>query len=49
MAFCRSAARGGQVALPLAKGADEIKALQRSMPDDKVILSMEANAKEYAG
>ena len=32
MAFCRSAAQGGQVALPLASGADEIAMLEASLP-----------------
>jgi len=48
MAFCRSAAEGGQVALPLISGADEIEMLRASLPQGKVLLSMPANAKEYA-
>jgi hypothetical protein len=47
MAFCRSAAHGGQVALPLDAGADEIEMLRTSVPVRKVLLSMAANAKEY--
>jgi predicted dehydrogenase len=47
MAMCRSALDGGQVALPLKAGADEVKALQQKMPDRPVLLSMAANAKEY--
>jgi predicted dehydrogenase len=47
MAFCRSAAQGGQVALPLASGANEIQMIRDSVPDRKVILSMPASAKEY--
>ncbi len=48
MGFCRSAAKGGQVALPLAEGADEIEMLKAALPEAKVLLSMAANAKEYA-
>jgi len=48
MAFCRSAAMGGQVALPLAKPMDEIKKLGKKVPDTKVMLSNPQNAKEYA-
>ena len=47
MAFCRSAAQGGQVPLPLGSDADEIQLLKDSVPERKVILSMPANAKEY--
>ena len=47
MALCRSAAGGGQVALPLTSAADEIEMLRSSLPDRKVLLSMPANAKEY--
>jgi predicted dehydrogenase len=49
MAFCRSAAGGGQVALPLDTGADEIRMLRDAVPDRKVLYSMAANAKEYPG
>jgi predicted dehydrogenase len=47
MAFCRSAASGGQVGLPLTEAADEIEMLKASVPERKVILSMPASAKEY--
>lgn len=47
MAFCRSAAEGGQVALPLSAPADEIELLRRSLPERRVLLSIAANAKEY--
>ena len=47
MAFCRSAAEGGQVALPLTSAADEIEMLKRSVPDRKILLSLSASAKEY--
>ena len=47
MAFCRSAAEGGQVALPLNSAADEIEMLKRSVPDRKILLSLAASGKEY--
>ncbi len=47
MGFCRSAAQGGQVALPLEAGADEIEMLKNAVPRREVLLSMAANAKEY--
>jgi len=49
MALCRSVVEGGQVALPLAEGADEIAALRAAMPDRKVMLSMPENEEEYGG
>lgn len=48
MALCRSVAEGGQVALPLTEGADELALLKAKLSDKKVLLSMAANAKEYA-
>jgi predicted dehydrogenase len=48
MAMCRSAAEGGQVALPLSSGANEIERMKTRVPAAKVLLSMPANAKEYA-
>jgi predicted dehydrogenase len=48
MALCRSAAQGGQVALPLTEPADELALLSAAMPARKLMLSMETNAKEYA-
>ena len=47
MALCRSAAGGGQVALPLTSGENELDLIRASLPDRKVLLSMPANAKEY--
>ena len=47
MALCRSAAGGGQVALPLTFAANELELLKASLPDRRVLLSMPANAKEY--
>ena len=49
MAFCRSAAGGGQVPLPLSVPADEIDLLRRSVPERRVLLSIAASAKEYPG
>jgi predicted dehydrogenase len=49
MAFCRSAAQGGQVALPLSGPADELELLRAAVPQSPVLLSMAANAKEYGG
>ncbi len=49
MAFCRSAADGGQVALPLTTAADEIELLKKSVPERKVILAIPSSAKEYPG
>ena len=48
MALCRSAAGGGQVTLPLASGADEIELLRASLPEQRVMLSIPASAKEYS-
>jgi predicted dehydrogenase len=48
MAFCRSAAEGGQVTLPLRSAANEIEMLKRAVPERKVILSFPASSKEYA-
>lgn len=47
MAFCRSVAQRGQVALPLTEPMDELALLQQAVPDRRVLLSMNANAKEY--
>ena len=47
MGFCRSVIEGGQIALPLADGPAEIDALAAAMPDKPVLLSTEANRKEY--
>jgi predicted dehydrogenase len=48
MAFCRSVANGGQIALPLTSAEDEIAMLRNSVPDRKAVLAMAASAKEYA-
>lgn len=47
MAMCRSAAAGGQVALPLETGADELEMLRRALPDRKVLPGTPESAKEY--
>jgi predicted dehydrogenase len=47
MAFCRSAATGGQIPLPLDSGMDEIQLLRDTLPARRVILSMPESAKEY--
>lgn len=47
LALARSACGGGQVALPLASGENELDMLRASVPDRPVLLSMPANAKEY--
>jgi hypothetical protein len=47
MALCRSVIAGGQVALPLASGADELAQLRAKLPAKQVILAMPQNAKEY--
>jgi len=48
MAFCRSAAQGGQVALPLSGAVNEIELLRRSVPERNVILAIPSSAKEYS-
>lgn len=47
MALCRSVVEGGQIALPLTSACDELAQLKTSVAERKVLLSMEANAKEY--
>jgi len=47
MACCRSAAQGGQIALPLTSADNEIEMLKSALPPRQVLLSMPANAKEY--
>lgn len=46
-ALYRSVAEGGQVALPLTSGADEIALLKEKVPAKKVILTLSESAKEY--
>jgi predicted dehydrogenase len=47
MALCRSVVQGGQVALPLAAGADELALLRAHLPETEVLASTPENAKEY--
>jgi predicted dehydrogenase len=47
MATLRSAAVGGQVALPLSPGEPELEALKKVLSDRPVLLSGEFNRKEY--
>lgn len=46
-ALYRSAAEGGQVALPLTTGMDELEALRGKVPDRKVLMTLEESSKEY--
>jgi predicted dehydrogenase len=46
-ALFRSVAEGGQIALPLTRGADEIDALRSKIPDRKVLMTLAESAKEY--
>jgi predicted dehydrogenase len=47
LALQRSAAEGGQVALPLAAGADEQAMLKAKLADRPVLVSCEQNKKEF--
>jgi predicted dehydrogenase len=47
MGLCRSAATGGQVALPLTSPLNELELLKTHLGDRQVLLSNPANAKEY--
>jgi predicted dehydrogenase len=47
MGLCRSAARGGQVALPLAEGAAEIEELRQKIEDRPVLLAHPDHAAEF--
>jgi predicted dehydrogenase len=46
-ALYRSAIEGGQIALPLTNGMDEIEALKSAVPDRKVLMTLAESAKEY--
>jgi len=46
-ALYRSAAEGGQVALPLTTGADEIALLKAKVPDRKALMPVAGSEKEY--
>ncbi len=47
MAMYRSAARGGQIALPLADSADELAELKNSVPATPLLVTLEASRKEF--
>jgi len=47
MALCRSALHGGQVALPLTSPENEIEMLKAVLRNQRVMISMPENAKEY--
>jgi predicted dehydrogenase len=47
MGLCRSAAKGGQIALPLTEACDELALLKEHLDNRKVLLSSPVNAKEY--
>jgi hypothetical protein len=47
LALQRSAAEGGQVALPLTAGADEQAMLRLKVPDRPVLVSFEQNKMEF--
>lgn len=49
MALCRSVIEGGQIALPLTTGMDEMAALKEKLSQRKVLFSLPENAKEYPG
>ena len=46
-ALYRSVVEGGQIALPLTTGMDEIAALRAKLPDRKVLVTLAESAKEY--
>jgi predicted dehydrogenase len=46
-ALYRSAAQGGQIALPLTSGEDEIALLKAKVPERKVLMPVAGSAKEY--
>lgn len=47
MAMFRSAARGGQILLPLANPADELEELKHALPDSPVLVTLEESRKEF--
>lgn len=46
-ALYQSVLEGGQIALPLTGGMDEIDGLKRKVPDRKVLMTLVESAKEY--
>ena len=49
MGMFRSAARGGQVTLPLRDGADELEELKRTLSAEPLQMTLEESRKEYGG
>jgi len=47
MGMFRSAAQGGQIALPLTAGMNELEALRQAMPDSKLLVTLEESKKEF--
>jgi hypothetical protein len=47
-AMYRSAIEGGQIALPLARGIDELDGLRGRVPARKVLMTLADTAKEYS-
>lgn len=47
LALQRSAAQGGQVALPLGEGAEEQELLKAALAERPVLVSCEQNRKEF--
>jgi len=45
--LCQSAVQGGQIALPLECGMDEMDGLREALPDKRVLFSTPDNAAEY--
>jgi len=46
-ALYRSVIEGGQIALPLTRGLDELDGLRGRVPDRKVLMTLAESAKEY--
>ena len=49
MGMLRSAARGGQITLPLLDAANELEELQRALPSAPLQVTLEESRKEYGG
>jgi hypothetical protein len=45
----RSSIEGGQIALPLTSGMDEIEGLKAKIAERKVLMTLAESAKEYKG
>jgi hypothetical protein len=48
MGMLRSAARGGQMTLPPADGADELEELREAVSSDPLPVTLEKSRKEYS-